>query len=184
MRVCCFVISFRLCFKHPLCLSIDRRSIQHSSWFRPLAKWPHDVSSVLSLGYFHKNYLAYDKIFVKIRRFERGHSYQFQLVFIWVFFELELGWVKVAWSLAENPRLVGHQTLHRTLLVHLMYCFCCRACIELTHSVLSASGVTLLRCPQHQTLGERLVVCVWWSHEFWELSAYGSGDHRARPVLT
>jgi hypothetical protein len=40
---------------------------------------------------YHKIYIAYAKLLVKIGGFERGHSYQFQLVFIWLLFVLELG---------------------------------------------------------------------------------------------
>jgi hypothetical protein len=30
------------------------------------SQWPHDVSSMISLAYFHKKYLAYGKLLVKI----------------------------------------------------------------------------------------------------------------------
>ena len=49
------------------------------------------------IAYFlKKNYSLRQNILKKIGRFERGHSHQSQLVFIWLLFELGLDWEQAA----------------------------------------------------------------------------------------
>ena len=126
---------------------------------RTLSQWPHDVSSVFSLTYFYKNYIAYGKLLVKNWGFERGHSYLFHLMFIWPFFVLELGWGKVPRSLIENLRLVVHQThhltLHRTRPVRSVSVMCWGVHTGPAHSKVSESGAMCPVCSYRCACGIR-----------------------------
>jgi hypothetical protein len=93
MHKCCFVVSFWFSLEQPLCSSMNRESIWCSQGLRNSIAWPH-VAPRVFIAYFLKKNTRLRNFILKIVRVERGLSYQFQLVFIWLLLELELGWEK------------------------------------------------------------------------------------------
>ena len=69
------------------------------------------------IAYFHKkNNSLRQNIFEKTWGFERGHSHQSQLVFIWILLELGLDWEQAArrtWKICWKK---SDRTLHQTLM--------------------------------------------------------------------
>jgi hypothetical protein len=77
----------------------------------------HCSSSVYCLFFLKRNTSLW-QITWKIEGLREMFSYQFQLVFIWIFFELERGWeeaswrnFKFFWTLCSNGCHIGHWTL-------------------------------------------------------------------------
>ena len=115
------------------------------------------------IAYFlKKNYSLRQNIFEKKNwGFERGHSHQSQLVFIWIFFELGLDWEQAARRILKIRRR-SDRTLHRTLMssvrsVHRRWT-CCEGVTGRWNSVFPASGQKVLQRPvddEESRLGDR-----------------------------
>ena len=119
--------------------------------------------------------------------FERGHSYQFHLVFICVSLKLELGWVKVGRGakLKKDPEV--HRTMHRTL----SRCVRCGESAGL-HSpdagtVSLQRPVMCVRCSARRALGHRTLRPASGDHRpvvcrFENFFVFAFSAHRTRPV--
>ena len=112
------------------------------------------------IAYFlKKNYSLRQNIFEKNWGFERGHSHQSQLVFIWIFLKLELDWEQAA-RRNLKIRWRSDRTLHRTLMssvrsVHRRWT-CYKGVTGCWNSVLSVSGQKELQRPvDHEDIKAR-----------------------------
>jgi hypothetical protein len=100
MHVCCFVISFLLCFKQPLCSSMNRESIWCSQWLRNSIAWPY-VAPRVFIAYFPKKNISLRQIILKILRVWEKVSH---ISSNWCLFESYLSWNLIGRNHVEEGR--------------------------------------------------------------------------------